>query len=303
MAVGGSVRGRRVVSVAILTLSLAVAGCGGGRTGRSATSSTAAAQAPATTSGSGAREVRATVSGRALVGQCVGRTTRAPTLLLEVGMGAPRDALFVVEDHLKERTQVCSYDRAGKGDSDPASRPRPVSDLHAFLAAVNKPPYFLVGHSFGADVVFLYAQAHPDQVAGFVSINPGPPYQTWLKRARTIESEAVIREFELPFPQGDNAEGINLTTTESMLSDPLPADLPYAVMFDASCEDLPPPRQNPKDCARSVRLLAATDQDLAKVGEGGRLVWAKGGGHSLQFTRPEAVLATVDQVWKAALRR
>jgi pimeloyl-ACP methyl ester carboxylesterase len=223
-------------------------------------------------------------------------------------MGAPRDSLFVVEEHLRKRTQVCSYDRAGKGDSDPANRPRPVSevvsDLHAFLAAVNKPPYFLVGHSFGADVVFLYAQAHPDQVAGFVSINPGPPYQTWLKRARTIESEAVIREFELPFPQGDNAEGIiTTTTTESMLSDPLPADLPYAVMFDASCEDLPPPRQNPKDCARSVRLLAATDQDLAKVGQGGRFVWAKGGGHNLQFTRPEAVLATVDQVWKAALRR
>jgi hypothetical protein len=94
MAVGGSVRGRRVVSVAILTVSLAVAGCGGGRTGRSAPSSRAAAKAPATTSGSGAREVRATVSGRALVGQCVGPGTDAATVVLEVGMGAPRDALL-----------------------------------------------------------------------------------------------------------------------------------------------------------------------------------------------------------------
>jgi pimeloyl-ACP methyl ester carboxylesterase len=105
------------------------------------------------------------VSGRALVGQCVGPGTDAATVVLEVGMGAPRDSLLVVEDHLGKRAQVCSYDRAGKGDSGPASRPRPVSevvsDLHAFLAAVNKPPYFLVGHSFGADVVFLYAQAHP----------------------------------------------------------------------------------------------------------------------------------------------
>jgi pimeloyl-ACP methyl ester carboxylesterase len=245
MAVGGSVRGWQVVSVAILTVALAVAGCGGGRTDRSAPSSTAAAQAPATTSGSGAREVKATVSGRAMVGQCVGPRTDAPTVVLEVGMGAPRDSLFVVEDHLKKRTQVCSYDRAGKGASDPASKPRPVtevvSDLHAFLAAVNKPPYFLVGHSFGAEVVFLYAQAHSDQVAGFVSINPAPPYQTWLKRARTVETEAEIQEFELPFSQGNNTEGINTTTNESMLTDPLPADLPYAVMFDASCEDLPPP--------------------------------------------------------------
>jgi pimeloyl-ACP methyl ester carboxylesterase len=307
MAVGGSVRGWQVVSVAILTVALAVAGCGGGRTDRSAPSSTAAAQAPATTSGSGAREVKATVSGRAMVGQCVGPRTDAPTVVLEVGMGAPRDSLFVVEDHLKKRTQVCSYDRAGKGASDPASKPRPVtevvSDLHAFLAAVNKPPYFLVGHSFGAEVVFLYAQAHSDQVAGFVSINPAPPYQTWLKRARTVETEAEIQEFELPFSQGNNTEGINTTTNESMLTDPLPADLPYAVMFDASCEDLPPPLQNTKDCTRLVQLLAATDQDLAKVGQGGRFVWAKGGGHNLQVTQPEAVLATVDQAWKAAAGR
>jgi pimeloyl-ACP methyl ester carboxylesterase len=307
MAVGGSVRGWQVGSVAILTVALAVAGCGGGRTDRSAPSSTAAAHAPATTSGSGAREVKATVSGRALVGQCVGRTTGAATVVLEVGMGAPRDSLFVVEDHLAKRTQVCSYDRAGKGASDPASKPRPVaevvSNLLAFLTAVDKPPYFLVGHSFGAEVVFLYAQAHPDQVAGFVAINPAPPYQTWLRRARTVETQAEIQEFEVPWPQGDNAEGVDLSSNDSMLTDPLPADLSYAVMFDASCEDLPPPLQTTKGCTRLVQLLAATDQDLAKVGQGGRFVWAKGGGHNLQVTQPDVVLATVDRVWKAASGR
>ena len=308
MVAGTSVRGWPVVSVAMLTVALAVAGCGGGRGDRSASSSTVATQASATTSGSGAREVKATVSGRAVVGQCVGRRTDAPTVVLEVGMGARRDSLLVVEDHLAKRTQVCSYDRAGKGASGPASRPRPVSevvsDLDAFLAAVNTPPYFLVGHSFGAQVVFLYAQAHPDQVAGFVAINPGPPYQTWLKRARTVETEAEIQQFELPFPKGDNAEGVTLSTTESMLTDPLPADLPYAVLFDASCEDQPPPVQNPKDCTRYVHLSAVTDQELAKVGQGGRFIWAKGGGgHFLQVTQPEAVLATVDQVWKATSNR
>jgi pimeloyl-ACP methyl ester carboxylesterase len=240
------------------------------------------------------------------VGQCVGRKTAAPTVVLEVGMGAPRDSLLVVEEHLRKRTQVCSYDRAGKGGSDPASRPRPVSevvsDLHAFLAAVNTPPYFLVGHSFGAQVVFLYAQAHPDQVAGFVAVNPAPPYATWLKRARTVETEAEVREFELPFPQGDNAEGINTSTGESMLTDPLPAEVPYAVMFDAYCEDLPPPLQDDKDCTRLVRLLARTDQELARVGAGGRFVWANGAGHNIQVTQPDAVLATVDRVWKAARR-
>jgi hypothetical protein len=109
----------------------------------------------------------------------------------------------------------------------------------AFLAAVNQPlcpGRALLGGRGGVPV----RPGPPDQVAGFVAINPGPPYQRWLKRARTVETEAEIREFELPFPRGDNAEAITTTSNHSMLTDPLPADLPYVVMFDASCEELPP---------------------------------------------------------------
>jgi hypothetical protein len=47
-------------------------------------------------------------------------------------------------------------------------------------------------------------------------------------------------------------------------------------MFDASRDEVPPPLQNQQDCTWLVRLLAATDQELAKVGKGGRFVWARG---------------------------
>ena len=311
------VKGWQVFSVAILTVALALAGCGGDSesgANRQAPSATTAAPATPTTwkpGTSGSMDVTATVAGRKLVGQCTGLNADAPTVLLEVGMGGNRGDLSVVEEHLAPHTQVCSYDRAGKGSSDPASRPRPVSevisDAHAFLAQAAKqgakPPYFLVGQSFGAEVVFLYAQAHPDQVAGFVSINPNPPYKTWLKRARTVQTEAEIREFEEPFPRGENDEGIDTRSDESMLTDPLPADMPYAVMFDEECEGLPPPLQNRKDCTRMLSLLELTSKDLAKVGKGGRYVQAKGAGHNIHLTQPEVVFATVDQVWKAALGR
>jgi hypothetical protein len=75
---------------------------------------------------------------------------------------------------------------------------------------------------------------------------PQPPYRTWLKRAGTVETQAGVREFELS--QAGNAEGIDNSAGESMLTDPLPADLPYAVMFDALCDEFPPPLQNHKDC-------------------------------------------------------
>jgi len=311
LVAGRGVKGWQVFSVAVLTVALAVAGCAGDSESNAnpqAQSATTAAPATPTTwkpGTSGSMEVTATVTGRKLVGQCTGLNADAPTVLLEVGMGGNRGDLSVVEEHLAQRTQVCSYDRAGKGSSDPASRPRPVSevisDAHAFLAQAAKqgakPPYFLVGQSFGAEVVFLYAQAHPDQVAGFVSINPGPPYKTWLEKARTVESEQEIKEAELPFPRGENDEGIDTRSNESMLIDPLPANLPYAVMFDEDCDG------DEAFCRRIRPPLAEVSKQLAEVGKGGRFIWVNGAGHNIHLTQPEVVLATVDQVWKAALGR
>ena len=288
---------RLIVLVTVAAAAMAIAGCSDGGDGEPTSTTTTLVD----------RDVTATVSGRTIVGHCIGVATDAPTVVLEVGMGAPRSELGSIEARFFERTQVCTYDRAGKGGSTPATTPRPVtdviSDLHAFLGAVAKPPYFLVGQSFGAEIVFLYAQAHPDQVAGFVSMNPGPPYKTWLKRVRTVQTEAQIREFELPWARGENEEGIDARSDESMLTDPLPADMPYAVLFDEECQGLPPPLQNQKDCSRMLSILESTAKDQANVGQGGRYVRVKGGGHRLYVAHLDDVMKSVEQVWSEAAAR
>jgi pimeloyl-ACP methyl ester carboxylesterase len=288
---------RLIVLVAVAATAMAIAGCGDGDDGGPTS----------TTTGFVDRDVTATVSGRTIFGHCTGVATDAPTVVLEVGMGNPRSELGSIEARFFERTQVCTYDRAGKGGSAPATTPRPVAevvnDLHAFLGAVSKPPYFLVGQSFGAEVVFGYTQAHPDQVAGFISMNPSPPYKTWLKRARTVQSKAEIEKFELPYFRGDNDEGIDTRSDESMLTDPLPADMPYAVLFDEECDNLPPPLQNQEDCTQMVMLLELTAKDLAKVGQGGRYVRVKGGGHRLYVAHLDDVMKPVEQVWSEAAAR
>jgi pimeloyl-ACP methyl ester carboxylesterase len=289
---------RLIVLVTVAAAAMAIAGCGdGGDDGPTSTTRATFVD----------RDVTATVSGRTIFGHCTGVATDAPTVVLEVGMGNPRSELDSIFTRFAERTQVCTYDRAGKGKSSPATTPRPVAevvnDLHAFLGAVAKPPYFLVGQSIGAEVVFGYAQAHPDQVAGFISMNPSPPYKTWLKRARTVQTNAEIEKFELPYFRGDNDEGIDTRSDESMLTDPLPADLPYAVLFDEECDNLPPPLQNQKDCTRMVMLLELTAKDLAKVGQGGRYVRVKGGGHRLYVAHLDDVMKPVERVWSEATAR
>lgn len=288
---------RLIVLVTVTAAAMAIAGCGESGDGRPTSTTTTVVD----------RDVTATVSGRTIFGHCTGVTADAPTVVLEAGMGAPRSELDSIGARFFERTQVCTYDRAGKGQSAPATTPRPVAevinDLHTFLGAVAKPPYFLVGQSFGGEVVFVYAQAHPDQVAGFISMNPSPPYKTWLKRARTVQTKAEIEEFELPYFRGDNDEGIDTRSDERMLTDPLPADLPYAVLFDEVCDGLPPPLQNQQDCTRMLRILELTAKDLAKVGQGGRYVRVKGGGHRLYVAHLDEVMKSVEQVWSKVAAR
>jgi pimeloyl-ACP methyl ester carboxylesterase len=288
---------RLIVLVTVAAAAMTIAGCGNSDGGGPTSTTTTVVF----------RDVTATVSGRTIVGRCTGLAAEAPTVVLEVGMGYPRSELDSIFTRFAERTQVCTYDRAGKGQSAPATTPRPlaevVDDLHAFLGAVAKPPYFIIGQSFGAEIAFRYAQTHPDQVAGFVSMNPGPPYQTWLRKVRTVATPTEVKQYELPYFRGDNDEGVDTRGNERMLTDPLPPDLPYAILSDVACDELPPPLQNPTDCAAMIRLIAETDQALAKVGQGGRYVPIKGGGHRLYVAHLDDVMKPVEQVWSAAAAR
>jgi pimeloyl-ACP methyl ester carboxylesterase len=293
---------------ALLTVMLA--GCGAGAPAEEAATTTAPAAATIWPTGeTGSMDVVAQVSGREIAGGCTGLNAGKPTVLLEVGMGGSRNELQVIEDHLAQRTVVCSYDRAGTGDSDPPeSSPRPaaqvVSDAQAFLDQAAEqdagPPYFLVGQSFGGELVIVESQAQPDRIAGFVSMNPSPPYETWLDRVRTVETEDEVAEYELPYFTGDNEEGVDTTADESMLTTPLPADLPYAVMFDEVCDGLPPSLQAEPRCGQLITQLELTMTDLAHVGAAGSYVRVPGAGHEIYASQPEAVLATVDQVWAQA---
>ena len=84
---------------------------------------------------------------------CTG--TGGPTVVLEHGHSATYLDWFRVQPRLATFPRVCSYDRAGYGWSDPSPKERLPSvmaeELHTLLnAAGEKPPYILVGHSFGA---------------------------------------------------------------------------------------------------------------------------------------------------------
>jgi pimeloyl-ACP methyl ester carboxylesterase len=140
---------------------------------------------------------RVDVGGRSLHLNCAGEAADGrPTVILETLSGGLSPYWAWVQPEIAQTTRVCSYDRAGRGWSDPGPEPptlaRTVADLHALLQAAGEPgPYVLVGHSIGGPYVRRYAADYPEEVAGIVLVDAGHPDQF----DRHPELLAAVREF------------------------------------------------------------------------------------------------------------
>ena len=99
-----------------------------------------------------------------------------PAVVMEAGLGGYSLDWSLVQPEIAKFTSVCTYDRAGYGWSDSGPIPRTskqiVKELHVLLVNAGiRPPYVLVGHSFGGLNVRLYASMYSDDVAGIVLID------------------------------------------------------------------------------------------------------------------------------------
>jgi pimeloyl-ACP methyl ester carboxylesterase len=105
-----------------------------------------------------------------------------PTVILDYGRVGSYLDWHYVQPQVARFARVCSYDRGGYGWSDPSPKPRLPSvmaeELHTLLTnAGEKPPYVLVGHSFGSFDVLMYAHKYRQEVAGIVLVDGSHPDQ------------------------------------------------------------------------------------------------------------------------------
>jgi pimeloyl-ACP methyl ester carboxylesterase len=125
-----------------------------------------------------------------------------PTVILEAGWGDLSGEWKAVQPGIGKFSRVCSYDRAGYGESDPGPMPRIsvqiATELHALLRnAGEQPPYVLVGHSFGGYSVRVFNGLYPDEVAGIVLADATQEDQyELLPKAWNAISAAQLRHCE-----------------------------------------------------------------------------------------------------------
>ena len=139
------------------------------------------------------------IGGRKFLLNCTG--VGGPTVILESGLGDASSEWQAVQLDTAKFARVCSYDRAGYGASDAGPLPRTsariADDLHTLLErAEEKPPFVLVGHSFGGYSVRVFNGKFPDEVAGLVLVDTPQEDQYGLLPGWQRLSDRLLRRYQ-----------------------------------------------------------------------------------------------------------
>lgn len=99
-----------------------------------------------------------------------------PTVVIDSGLGDDSYDWLPIQKKSSKYSQVCVYDRAGYGWSDAGPAPRTsdhiARELTKLLNKANiRPPYILVGHSFGGYNVRVFTADHPKEVEGMILVD------------------------------------------------------------------------------------------------------------------------------------
>jgi len=139
------------------------------------------------------------VGGYRLHINCTGpQNSGNPTVILETLSGGVSAYWAWIQPEISKVTRVCSYDRAGRGWSEPSRHPltlqQTVNDLHSLLQKAETPgPYILVGHSIGGVYVRKFTADFPGEAAGVVLVDSAHPEQFVRFPEMLAENEAYLR--------------------------------------------------------------------------------------------------------------
>lgn len=98
---------------------------------------------------------------------------------MDAGYGDFSKAQDSIINEVSKSSDVLVYDRAGLGKSESSSRPgisrEMIKELHELLNEARiKPPYILLGHSFGGINMRLFATEYPNEVRGMILVDSTP---------------------------------------------------------------------------------------------------------------------------------
>ena len=219
----------------------------------------------------------------------------SPAVVFEGGFGAGIGSWSRVQKDVAAFTQTVSYDRAGLGQSDLGPKPRSAkqiaTELHVALQKSGiKPPYVMVGHSFGGIYIRVFADMYPKEVVGMVLIDPSQEsFNDWLKKNqpdRLKASEAGIAKAG----EGVQAEFASVDTSYSQARvAKVPAGIPVTLLTATVDDSMP---------AEGRKLWIEKHKEWLATVPGSKHLVVEGASHFIQAQQPALVIEAIKQVSK-----
>ena len=250
------------------------------------------------------------------------RTGRSPAVILEAGAGERLETWNSIFESIAAFAPVLAYDRPGLGESAqdgvPPTPAHIAQKLHATLGVLNiKPPYVLVGHSWGGPLIRMFTGLYSDDVAGLVYVDPSD--------LRTREQdEAYWRGQGIPPEEGakrrlaarrqmHEAGGESRVIAEAGAGEfrefqalPRQPDVPVTVLVSDRFNPAswPPPRAcAPLECHNaSTRFRLERLMPLTRDVSHGTLILATGRGHHIHVDDPELVAGEIRRIAGMTIR-
>lgn len=194
-------------------------------------------------------------------------------------------------------TQTVSYDRAGLGQSDLGPKPRSAKQIATELRAALqksgvKPPYVMVGHSFGGIFVRVFADMYPKEVVGIVLIDPSQEsFNDWLRKNHPDRLKAAQSNIEKA-GEGVQAESAAVDTSYAQARvAKVPGGIPVTLLTATEDESMP---------AEARKVWIEKHREWLATVPGSKHIIVEKATHFIQAQQPALVIEAIKQVSKQA---
>ena len=231
---------------------------------------------------------KVTVNGTKLYYERAGQTGEGPIVVFESGYGWSLANWDPVRKELEESMEMFFYDRAGVGKSDRSDGPlhslQIVRNLGKLLQKANvKPPYLLVGHSFGGVNVRLFAHLYPKEIAGVILLDSCHEDQN--RKMVPVFAEQVKEEYLGQFTVEASLEEFEESLDQ--VRGKRMGDIPLLVVTGGN---------QPHHTAESMREWLNFQEQLTALSSVSEHVIVEGAGHAIHLDNPMLVTSLIKKM-------
>ncbi len=235
------------------------------------------------------KEMFVQISECKLYAKLLGENNGKPTIVMDAGYGDYSKAWDSIIGDISTFSNVLIFDRAGLGKSETSSNPRTscqmVKELKELLIEAKiKPPYILVGHSFGGVNMRMFATEFQNEVFGLVLVDSTP--EDYRERFLPTMSQDFQQAYKKQFVYEGNYEEFmeslkQLKETKQKLNVPL-------IVLSAGKKD--------HYSKESQQLWNEMQREILQISSDGELVIAANSAHYIQNDEPEVVVSAITKL-------